>query len=841
MYEDRNGGNSRFPDLLRRDFDEIQLREIPPTPIKSTFDNDQKAESKALSGAESESLMQSNARSRSPSRERSREREHKRSESTYSIFPDIPRRKSTASTKTTRTRATSHAGSERSTRLDVPARNSTKSTRSRANSNASERSLALEIPAQTEATSSRSRANSNASERSLALEIPAQIEGISSRPRGISNSDSTYSTASNSQDWGDNKHLLSSHPPAPVVSQDDLMAQFESFVDSMDQVPNRRITLKQNKAPASQKVKWMNFHKILRNSWPNVLHEKTQDGGSAGNEQRTRQWKSRCFIASVFMGSVLIIHVVFMIWAARRSGGEANIGIIYQGECATVDNMSMGLHILINVIAMIATTASLCGMYFLSSPTRQEVDEAHARGRSLDIGVLSVRNLKTLKKKALFGVLMISSLPIHLFGNSIVFTASPTLDYDVVIATPLFLNNKAVDCSQDVSASCTSIGSTPTVCSTQPLNSSSPHYTTNLCNTATSLHHNFTANQLHRLNTTECLTTYSTLSNPSSNYANLLVITKTQPLTTNNSILLAFHHLQYTSMLTSAHTWTCGPDDPLPGQKACDIPNLILNADIWTLGPPLLPISPNSTSTSLIQAPSQRWEIDYCLAAALPSTPLCELQYSRFITLILIASTGIKFLALIVITFSLSSTPVLSHIADAVFSFRERSDAVTSHRNFIHRNSAWKSKDGLLILEPEVEGKERKLRWFHAASLPLWLGALFFSTALLATTLVLLTTSTIPIPSPYTIPPGRSSSLSILKIFSFSSQTFDPSSHTTTPQLLLAALFTNMPQFLVSISIFLFEQIYYRNIPSPRPPIPNPAYHDLASVIYPPRFRSIYE
>ncbi|KAM3068131.1 hypothetical protein ACMFMF_009496 [Clarireedia jacksonii] len=231
MYEDRNGGNSRFPDLLRRDFDEIQLREIPPTPIKSTFDNDQKAESKALSGAESESLMQSNARSRSPSRERSREREHKRSESTYSIFPDIPRRKSTASTKTTRTRATSHAGSERSTRLDVPARNSTKSTRSRANSNASERSLALEIPAQTEATSSRSRANSNASERSLALEIPAQIEGISSRPRGISNSDSTYSTASNSQDWGDNKHLLSSHPPAPVVSQDDLMAQFESFVE----------------------------------------------------------------------------------------------------------------------------------------------------------------------------------------------------------------------------------------------------------------------------------------------------------------------------------------------------------------------------------------------------------------------------------------------------------------------------------------------------------------------------------------------------------------------------------------------------------------------------------
>ncbi|PQE19793.1 Acyl- sterol acyltransferase protein [Rutstroemia sp. NJR-2017a WRK4] len=813
MYEGQNGGNTRFPDLLRRDFDEIQLREIPPTPTKSTFDNEQKAGSKVVSEAESESLMRSTSRSRSPSRERSSERGHKRSESTYSIFPDAPRRKSTASTKTTRTRTTSHAGSERSTRLDVPARNSTKSSRSRANSNASERSLGAEIPVQIEARSSRSRANSNTSERSLVTEIQVQIEGISSRPRGISNSDSTYSTGSNGQDCSDNKHLLASHPAAPAVPQDDLMMQFESFVDSIDQVPNRRITLKTGKVPASQKVKLMQVRKFLRNPWgkkPNLLHEKTKDGGLDGSERRLRQWKSRCFIASVFMGSVLIIHAVFMIWAAQRSSGGANIGTIYQGECATVDNINTGLHVLINITTMIATMASACGMYFLSSQTRKEVDEAHAQGRSLDIGVLSLRNLRTWKKKVLFGVLIIPSLPIYFLGNSIVFTASPMLDYDVVIATPLFLNNTAVDCSQDVSASCTSTDGSPTSCSTQPLNSFSPQYTTNLCDTATSLHHNFTQNQLHHLNTTECLTAYSTLSNPSSNYANLLVITKTQPLTTNNSILLAFHHLQYTSVLTSPHTWTCGPDDPLPGQNTCDIPNLILNADIWTLGPPLLPIFPPSTSTSLQQTPSQRWEIDYCLASPLPSTPLCELQYSRLITLIQIACTGIKFLALLIITFGFGSTTVLANVADAVASFRERSDAVTSHRNFIHRNSAWKSRDGLLILEPEVEGKERKLRWFHGASLPLWVGGLFFSATLLTTTLILLTTSTIPIPSPYTLPPGRTSPLAILKIFSFSSQTFVPSPHTTTAQLFLAAILTNAPQFLVSVAVFLLEQIYTR-------------------------------
>jgi hypothetical protein len=160
----------------------------------------------------------------------------------------------------------------------------------------------------------------------------------------------------------------------------------------------------------------MKVQKFLRNPWgkkPSVLHEKPKNGGLDGSEQCSRQWKSRCFIASVFMGSVLIIHVVFMAWATQRSSGGADIGIIYQGECATVDNINTGLHILINITTMIATMASACGMYFLCSPTRKEVDEAHARGRSLDIGVLSVRNLRTWKKKALFSVLIISSLPIH--------------------------------------------------------------------------------------------------------------------------------------------------------------------------------------------------------------------------------------------------------------------------------------------------------------------------------------------------------------------------------------------------------------------------------------------
>lgn len=288
-----------------------------------------------------------------------------------------------------------------------------------------------------------------------------------------------------------------------------------------------------------------------------------------------------------------------------------------------------------------------------------------------------------------------------------------------MIASPEFLTQPSVDCSQDVAAICLERDNNTRSCETHPLSVTTPQDTTNLCNTSTILHEGFLQNKLLRLDTTECLTAYSTPTNPSLNYGNLLVVTKNQPLFTNNTVLLAFHHMTYSSVL-SGHGWTCGPDDPLPGQSTCDIPNLILNADIWTLGPSLLPTVSNSTSL----ASYERWQIDYCLAAALPFQPTCKLQHSRLIILCIFLALAVKFICILFIAITMTE-PVISTVKDAVSSFQGRTDAVTSNRNFIHRNSAWKSKDGLLILEPEVEGITRNFRWFHGASLPLWIATLF--------------------------------------------------------------------------------------------------------------------
>ncbi|CAD6447443.1 86264bf5-c589-40d8-a074-f67d65727c7b [Sclerotinia trifoliorum] len=813
MYNDREEGTLRFPEFVRGDFNEIQLREIPPTPIESSFDVERIPRARANSAVsdvselstvsvttDAEYLVTEGSPSRNVSKARGRSHSN---ESRYSIFPvEAPRRKSTASTKTTRItreRATSIASSEWSTTLDVPTHSKIGASR------ASRASRSSSSPGPPSRLPSRSRGYSNPEyNRTISLEVPARTGTISSRPRGVSHSDSMASARTSiSRDFGDHRSLLNTGHPPPAVSENDLMAQFENYVDAINGVPARRITPRRVIAPTKKKTRWMQLDFSFQNpsrKKPNILEEETEAPDGVG----AQHWKNRSSVLSALMGSVLVVYIVFVIWASQRSGNGTNIGSIYDGSCSMVNATNFGLHILINVMGMVVSMASACALYFLSSPTRNEIDEAHAKGNSLDIGVLSLGNLKSLKKKILFGLLLISSIPIHLFSNSMVFASNLEVDYDVVIVSPHFLVQSTVDCSQDVAATCSEIDNHPISCETHPLNFTTSKDSSDLCNTSIVLHESATQNKLRRLNTTDCLTAYSTLSNPSSNYGNVLVVTKNQPLFTNNTILLAFHHMTYSSVL-SGHGWTCGPEDPLPGHSMCDISNLILNADIWTLGPSQLPITSNSTSLESYE----RWEIDHCLAETLPDQPMCKLQYSRLILLCIIIASAVKFICILFIAASMNQT-VLSTVKDAVTSFQGRTDAVTSNRNFIHRNSAWKSKDGLLILEPEVEGRPRNLRWFHGASLPLWIATLFLGSILLAIPLILLTIATVPIPNPYSISLGSYSPLAIINIFPWSSKSFVPFTQITNTQLFRTVLLANLPQFAVSILLFLFAQVYTR-------------------------------
>lgn len=81
-------------------------------------------------------------------------------------------------------------------------------------------------------------------------------------------------------------------------------------------------------------------------------------------------------------------------------------------------------------------------MQCVCAPTRPELNKSHSKGEYLDIGVLSTRNLSAIPrwKKALWWALGLSSVPLHLMYNSVMFKSIAATDYNMLLVTEDFVN-----------------------------------------------------------------------------------------------------------------------------------------------------------------------------------------------------------------------------------------------------------------------------------------------------------------------------------------------------------------------------------------------------------------
>jgi hypothetical protein len=114
---------------------------------------------------------------------------------------------------------------------------------------------------------------------------------------------------------------------------------------------------------------------------------------------------------------VLSINIAILVVGATRGNGfENGFAVPMSGVAEDVSWWSSAFHILINALSTLLLAASNYTMQVLSSPTRKDIDKAHARHEHLDVGVLSMRNLSRIPRRRLFlFVLMgLSSIPIHL-------------------------------------------------------------------------------------------------------------------------------------------------------------------------------------------------------------------------------------------------------------------------------------------------------------------------------------------------------------------------------------------------------------------------------------------
>lgn len=86
------------------------------------------------------------------------------------------------------------------------------------------------------------------------------------------------------------------------------------------------------------------------------------------------------------------------------------------GSCSETKTIVFWADLATNALSTLLLAASNNCVQLLSAPTRQDIDLAHIRGKWLDIGAPSVRNLPVLgsMRLSLYALLLISSIPLHL-------------------------------------------------------------------------------------------------------------------------------------------------------------------------------------------------------------------------------------------------------------------------------------------------------------------------------------------------------------------------------------------------------------------------------------------
>ncbi|KAL4812585.1 hypothetical protein BDW67DRAFT_193579 [Aspergillus spinulosporus] len=164
--------------------------------------------------------------------------------------------------------------------------------------------------------------------------------------------------------------------------------------------------------------------------------------------QAGQEWIKGAMLCALVTASIGILNVILTIIAAgiayskKASDSHLTYAELYQGDCSITSNWTTGMHLVINVLSSILLAARHYVMQCLSALSRADIDKAHSKGNWLDIGILSVRNLwvTDVKSKILWGLLCVSSLPIHMLVltgnaryNTALFSSISTLEYGIVV------------------------------------------------------------------------------------------------------------------------------------------------------------------------------------------------------------------------------------------------------------------------------------------------------------------------------------------------------------------------------------------------------------------------
>ena len=387
-----------------------------------------------------------------------------------------------------------------------------------------------------------------------------------------------------------------------------------------------------------------------------------------------RFWSKACALMS---GIVLLVNLILTIWAVKSFPISDGIGTFQHGSCKRTRTLSLWLHLAINILSTLLLGASNYCMQCLSSPTRREIDVAHQQRRqSLDIGVPNLTNLKSISRSrmVIWCILGLSSIPLHFWYNSAIFSEISTIDYTVYTVAQNFVDGAPFD---PTGHNLTDFDRADRL----EILQNSTHMLSNLTNE-------------------ECMKTY--FKDFVSSHGDVLAVSSTVNKTDS---LLAIPFKAVPNINNDEHqlppmAFIC--EDPIffadgssfyQETHACTLDASLPDAQNWKVS---------------------NYTIDYCLSQ--PVQEECKLQFSLVIMLIVIGCNATKCICMVYLAIGSKEEPLVT-LGDSISSFLNRPDLTTKGFCLAGRDSFqttdWEAR--ALTYNP------KKRRWFRAATAQRWI------------------------------------------------------------------------------------------------------------------------
>jgi hypothetical protein len=359
----------------------------------------------------------------------------------------------------------------------------------------------------------------------------------------------------------------------------------------------------------------------------------------ASQQQTWRQrhlkgWRFGILSGSILAFTVLSANLAFTIYGGIKSTTEsATQKLLYQGSCAQVTNTSMIIHLVINLLSTLLLSASNYGMQCLSAPTRREIDIAHSKKEWMDIGVLSIKNLGKIstRRTLLWALLGLSSLPLHLFYNSAVYSSVYSYDYDIFGATEEILQNSSQDF---ISSNNAGFGGDQT---------------------ALYMYASYQANNLTRLENADCIKAYAATFQSSHGNVILVFQNLTSPFPYIQTQASTDDDADVISCQTDPYSWICGHSS----YRVC------LNEY-----PVCTTKAVNSNDWNIFGE-----QVQYCLSEIVQEK--CEIQFVPFIAYTVVGFNLMKALILLYTFLFVKENPLMT-IGDAATSYLRQKDQSTA-------------------------------------------------------------------------------------------------------------------------------------------------------------------